>query len=1094
MRSQVEAGSNDAANPLGSSRRARTSLLLTLVAALAFAAIALSSVAAADQIPVSRFGTTGSGDAQLRTPGGIAVDPSTGDIYVADTGNNRVDKFSASGEFLRAWGWGVKDDSSELQTCTTSCEIGIPGKGAGQLNGVVGVAVDPTSGDVYTVNRRDGRVQRFTANGAFVEAFGGYGSGAGEFGSQLPSRGDIAVDAGGQVLVTDPAKNRVAVFDSNGVFASEIATGGYTVAIGPGGLVYVGSEGETVGVYEFEASPAPGAWTLKREVSLQESYGPVALAVSPVSGNLIAEVTAGYGASTTYALKEFDSTGKLVATTRLPEMVPPGSEYPPVLSFGLATSAAHFPEFEAGAVYVVNQPANEVIIRAEGEPQEPRIEGVRPTNVSTGFADLSAQLNPKGAATEYAFEYGPTAAYGASAPATPGHLAAGFEATTVGAHLTGLAPGTTYHFRLVARNALGTVQSADQTFATYPTGSAASLPDGRAYEMVTPVEKGQNDVESRGSLEERGVAGGDEAGLAYSTMNGLPGSAAGPLLVANAAKRGATGWTTSFISPPEINQTTLATGVPVMLSADLNKALVTSKVDLTGNAPPGYNAYIHTLSPSSYQLVTPEGAGSFGLGAESAVGAANDFSRVYFQSTTSLTPDSPTTLFRPNLYEWSAAGLRNVGLLPGRTTPAAEGVIAYQPRLRPVSEDGTAVVFGAEDGGPAQVFRRAGGETVEVSAPNPGVTDPAGPQMATFVGAAANGSSVFFLSPGKLTADADTGESAGGGTDLAPNLYRYDVASGELTDLTVETGGYERGAAVTNAVVAADGSAAYFVAEGELAAGATGGATNLFRWSQGGGIQFIATVSPADPIASPYFAPEADVDPTGSAIAFVSRAGLAGHPAASGIQEIYHWSAGEGLACASCGSGVIQAGASMPAPALQLGSGAGHPLSADGTKVFFTTSDALVAGDTNGKQDAYEWEGGADRLLSTGTGNSNSYFIDASPSGKDVFFATRDRLVGADVDDNIDIYDAREGGGFAEAPAAGPPCEAEACRPPLTAAPPGPQLGSRGYRGPGDKKPNRHHKKKTKKQKHKSVKCKGGSKKQCSKQKSHKAHSGGKRG
>ena len=98
------------------------------------------------------------------------------------------------------------------------------------------------------------------------------------------------------------------------------------------------------------------------------------------------------------------------------------------------------------------------------------------------------------------------------------------------------------------------------------------------------------------------------------------------------------------------------------------------------------------------------------------------------------------------------------------------------------------------------------------------------------------------------------------------------------------------------------------------------------------------------------------------------------------------------------------------------------------------------------------------RGISTGTGNSDSYFVDASASGKDVYFGTRDRLVPADKDDNTDIYDAREGGGFAAPAAEPPPCEAEACRPPLTAAPAPPQLGSRNFNGPGNRKPAKKHK------------------------------------
>jgi hypothetical protein len=88
----------------------------------------------------------------------------------------------------------------------------------------------------------------------------------------------------------------------------------------------------------------------------------------------------------------------------------------------------------------------------------------------------------------------------------------------------------------------------------------------------------------------------------------------------------------------------------------------------------------------------------------------------------------------------------------------------------------------------------------------------------------------------------------------------------------------------------------------------------------------------------------------------------------------------------------------------------------DGAYVFFTTADALVQEDVNGKFDAYAYDtvAHAPRLISSGTGTSDSYFLDADADGSDVFFATRDRLVGWDVDDAYDLYDARVGGGFPE--------------------------------------------------------------------------------
>ena len=100
--------------------------------------------------------------------GGVATDPS-GDVYVADIGIDRIDEFSAAGAFIKAYGWGVSDGASHVETCTSSCQVGVAGGGAGEFNFIDltefaagGVATDP-SGDVYVSdsgNQADRRVLR----------------------------------------------------------------------------------------------------------------------------------------------------------------------------------------------------------------------------------------------------------------------------------------------------------------------------------------------------------------------------------------------------------------------------------------------------------------------------------------------------------------------------------------------------------------------------------------------------------------------------------------------------------------------------------------------------------------------------------------------------------------------------------------------------------------------------------------------------------------------------------------------------------------------------------------------------------------------
>jgi hypothetical protein len=117
----------------------------------------------------------------------------------------------------------------------------------------------------------------------------------------------------------------------------------------------------------------------------------------------------------------------------------------------------------------------------------------------------------------------------------------------------------------------------------------------------------------------------------------------------------------------------------------------------------------------------------------------------------------------------------------------------------------------------------------------------------------------------------------------------------------------------------------------------------------------------------------------------------------------------------------------------------------DDGRLFFDSTDELLPQASNaGELNVYEYEpggvgscqregSGCLSLISTGASNENSYFVDASTSGNDVFLVTRQQLVAQDGDEALDLYDARVAGGFAAATP--PPCGGEACRPPVTAAP-----------------------------------------------------------
>ena len=79
------------------------------------------------------YGSYGTGSGQFRNPIGIAINQGTGNVYVGDYENNRIDELNEKGEYVAGFGYGVSNHEEKLETCTTSCVGGNPGAGAGQF-------------------------------------------------------------------------------------------------------------------------------------------------------------------------------------------------------------------------------------------------------------------------------------------------------------------------------------------------------------------------------------------------------------------------------------------------------------------------------------------------------------------------------------------------------------------------------------------------------------------------------------------------------------------------------------------------------------------------------------------------------------------------------------------------------------------------------------------------------------------------------------------------------------------------------------------------------------------------------------------------
>jgi NHL repeat len=154
---------------------------------------------------LGKWGSRGGGDGQFRSPRDVAAD-AVGNVYVADTGNHRVQKFNSSGSFITKWG--------------------TQGSGNLQFQAPVGIAID-SDGLVYVADVGSGggpgvRIRKFDSGGGFITAWGSFGDGDGQF--FFPS--DVATDGTINAYVADAGQKRIQRFSSTGSFITAWGSAG----------------------------------------------------------------------------------------------------------------------------------------------------------------------------------------------------------------------------------------------------------------------------------------------------------------------------------------------------------------------------------------------------------------------------------------------------------------------------------------------------------------------------------------------------------------------------------------------------------------------------------------------------------------------------------------------------------------------------------------------------------------------------------------------------------------------------------------------------------------------------------------------------
>jgi len=964
-----------------------------------------------------------------------AVDPSGHAVYVADKANRRVDVFTPTFTgglvtgvaFLRGFGWDVSSAAgAAFEVCTgADCKApGSTGTNPGRFgsNSPSEVGVD-SGGNIYALDAGNNRVQKFDATPSPVNAaFGGAElSLAANFGTGALR--DLAVEpANGDVVVTG---SRSA--ESSKVGTVELSPAGAFVDRGLGLAATVstgvGLAGEALGGNVYVASNTSG----NHRVSVLNDTTP---AIDPVTvfGGTTATFTGAVvskGFDVTYRF-EYSTDGEIWVATPAVDLdagTAPGSIAVSRGVTGLTGSQPYRVRLVATRP-LGGGSSTSAETTFTTAPAAPAVSAAKASQMTSTTATLSALVDPQNQATTYRFEYGGADCASnpcAHSPAADEGIGAGGGPRLVDAEVSGLPPGALLHFRIVAANGTGVTAGQDTTFRTFPA-SLPGLPDGRAYELVSPPD-------TRGTPPTGAPLEGTDTWLASPSGNSV--LYAGPALPGldgagnndeYESVRGAERWESRLIGPSGAQSE-----FPEPRGAAPDHRYAFMRTLGGGSSDHGslaqayagiHNNYVRGPD-GSFELV---GRGSLGSDPE-AVGRwiTDGATHMIFVTgfgphpSVQLEPEAPPSP-RSAIYDRTPAGLHVVSLLPGDVTPSTDA------ELLGVSEDGSAVVFSL---GGTVYERRDNAETLTVT-----------PGPATLAGVSRDGGKVLYLAGGQIVS--------------------FDA--GTLTSTVVATGG---GAAVVN--VSADGSHVYFISTLQLDGGkGTAGASNLYLWS-GGAPRFVATLAAADvagPVnllrwASDAVAPSPSgtqgpandpsrTTPDGSVFIFQSHAPLTGYDS-EGRSEVFRYDAASGeLICVSCSP--IDA---PPASNAQLQSDIGADLTApvnaqshianlsdDGGKAFFQTADALVPRDVNGSVDVYEWSAGSGAsLISSGRGERASYLYGATPDGHDVFFLTREQLLPADHNDGVgSIYDARVGGGFPGGPVA-PPCQEDECQGPAAAAP-----------------------------------------------------------
>jgi hypothetical protein len=604
--------------------------------------------------------------------------------------------------------------------------------------------------------------------------------------------------------------------------------------------------------------------------------------------------------------------------------------------------------------------------------------------------------------------------------------------------------------------------------AVFRNGPSSRLPDCRAYEMVTPTYKEGFPVYAGSTAfspsfsadglrmegESLGVfAGSEESQIA--TQGGLFVGGGGYVFT-----RGEAGWETTAVSPSAAQY---SQAFWIDSSSDLSETLWDAATiaqeeehEKVGGEVPFESFYVRRLNGPLAMVgpILPPAANTAGVerGAYYKFGGASagDLSAVLYGLSVRHWPGDETNAGAESLYEYVGIG-NSAPLLVGVSGGAGSTSLISRCGTRlslnssrgeqspAISEDGSTVFFTALACGASPLVQElyARVDNGSPAAHTVAISEPAkvdcaecetaenARRPASAAGFSGDGSKAFFTTAQPLL-----------GGDSSENLYEYDFA-GEAGHRVVRVSGGDSTvkAPVANVErvvgISPDGSHVYFTASGvltrtpnSLGQEANEGESNLYLYERDAQYPTGRTV---------FVLPGVDLvgvgettSQSGRFLVLQSLAQLTPDDVSSVEQAFEYDSQTGGFVRVSIG----KEGFNHDGNTGRVVS----PMVADDGAVFFESTNPLVAQAVNGQSNVYEYREGDVNLISDGQDTLGASLNGISASGTDVFFSTFDRLLPSDTDAQLDTYDARVDGGFAEPPAP-PQCEGDACQGKLSGAP-----------------------------------------------------------